>query len=61
MQASNEGADYDVGAIMGGLYGDGIIACKGAFSAGWVAQVKEDIETLFAEARAEHRRLVCTG
>ena len=52
MQVSNEGAGYDVGAIMGGLYGDGIIACKGAFSAEWVAHVKEDIETLFAEARA---------
>jgi hypothetical protein len=44
--------DYDVGAIMGGLYGDGIIACKGAFTAEWVARLKEDIETLFAEARA---------
>jgi hypothetical protein len=46
---------YDVGAIMGGLYGDGIIACRGAFSAGWVAQLKEDIETLFAEARAQRK------
>jgi hypothetical protein len=44
--------DYDVGAIMGGLYGDGIIACKGAFTREWVAALKEDIETLFAEARA---------
>jgi hypothetical protein len=42
----------DVGAIMGGLYGDGIIACKGAFSAAWVGELKEDIESLFAEARA---------
>lgn len=43
---------YDMGAIMGGLYGDGIIACKGAFTQEWVAQLKEDIETLFAEAKA---------
>jgi hypothetical protein len=43
--------DYDVGAIMGGLYGDGIIACKGAFTKEWVARLKEDIETLFAEAK----------
>jgi hypothetical protein len=43
---------YDTGGIMGGLYGDGIIACKGAFSKEWVAGLKEDIETLFAEARA---------
>jgi hypothetical protein len=44
--------DYDAGAIMGGLYGDGIIACRGAFTQAWVARLKEDIETLFAEARA---------
>lgn len=43
---------YDMGAIMGGLYGDGIIACKGAFTPEWVAQLKEDIEKLFAEAKA---------
>jgi len=43
---------YDMGTIMGGLYGDGIIACKGAFSQEWVAQLKEDIEKLFAEAKA---------
>jgi hypothetical protein len=43
---------YDTGAIMGGLYGDGIIACKGALTKEWVARLKEDIETLFAEARA---------
>jgi hypothetical protein len=44
--------DYDAGAIMGGLYGDGIIACRGAFTQAWVGRLKEDIETLFAEARA---------
>ena len=42
---------FDVATIMGGLYGDGIIACKGAFSPAWIAQLKEDIETLFADAR----------
>ncbi len=44
--------NFDVGAVMGGIYGDGIIACKGAFTTAWVAQLKEDIETLFAEARS---------
>ena len=44
--------NYEVGAIMGGIYGDGIIACKGTFSREWVGRLKEDIETLFAEARA---------
>jgi hypothetical protein len=47
--------EFDVAAIMGGLYGDGIIACKGAFSPDWVAQLKQDIETLFAEARTRPR------
>jgi ectoine hydroxylase-related dioxygenase (phytanoyl-CoA dioxygenase family) len=53
-QAQQEAHDteYDVAPIMGGLYGDGIIACKGAFSPEWVARLKEDIEKLFAEARA---------
>jgi len=41
---------YDVAAIMGGLYGDGIIALKGAFDRGWVEALREDIEALFAEA-----------
>jgi hypothetical protein len=42
---------YDVGEIMGGVYGDGIIGLKGAFSREWTARMREDIETLFAEAR----------
>ena len=47
--------DHDTAAIMGGLYGDGIIACKGAFSAAWVGRLKQDIEGLFAEARRSPR------
>ena len=43
---------FEPAAIMGGLYGDGIIACKGAFSRAWVAQLREDIDKLFEEARA---------
>jgi ectoine hydroxylase-related dioxygenase (phytanoyl-CoA dioxygenase family) len=52
MDSSDNQQGYDVATIMGGLYGDGIIACRGAFERAWVAQMKEDIETLFAEARA---------
>lgn len=44
--------DLDPAAIMGGLYGDGIIALKGAFSRQWTERMREDIETLFAEAVA---------
>ena len=43
---------YDVAGIMGGLYGDGIIGCKGAFSREWVQQLREDVDTLFEEALA---------
>jgi hypothetical protein len=43
---------YDVASIMGGLYGDGIIGLKGAFSRRWAEQMREDVERLFAEARA---------
>ena len=43
---------YDVGAIMGGLDGDGIIGCKGAFARHWVAALGQDIGVLFDEARA---------
>src|SRR5215213_4127525 len=45
-------SQYDVAAIMGGLYGDGIIALKGAFSHDWVRQLQKDIDELFAEALA---------
>src|SRR5688500_11305116 len=41
---------YDVAAIMGGLYGEGIIGLKGAFSRGWVQQLREDIDILFTDA-----------
>jgi hypothetical protein len=42
---------FDTAAIMGGLYGDGFIACKGAFPREWVEQLGADIGTLFDEAR----------
>ncbi|RPD45511.1 phytanoyl-CoA dioxygenase [Hymenobacter sediminis] len=41
---------YDVAQIMGGLYGDGIIGLKGAFSRAWAQQLHEDITRLYAEA-----------
>ena len=45
------GQDYDAAAIMGGLYGDGIIGLKGALSPEWADRMREDIETLYEEAR----------
>jgi hypothetical protein len=43
--------DYDVAAIMGGLYGDGIIGLARAFEPSWADVLRADIEKLFAEAR----------
>ena len=43
---------YEPADIMGGLYGDGIIGLKGAFPREWVQRLREDIDTLFAEAQA---------
>ncbi|WP_375758736.1 phytanoyl-CoA dioxygenase family protein [Corallococcus exercitus] len=45
-QETHEPAD-----LLRGLYGDGIIGLKGAFPRDWVARMREDIETLFAEAQ----------
>jgi hypothetical protein len=45
--------DYDQAAIMGGLYGDGIIGLKGAFPRPLIQQLREDIDRLFAEALAQ--------
>jgi hypothetical protein len=42
--------EFDVAAIMGGLYGDGIIGLKGAFSRDWAQRMREDIDELFEEA-----------
>ena len=43
-------AQYDTAAIMGGLYGDGIIGLKGAFEREWVQALGEDIEVAFQDA-----------
>lgn len=42
--------DYDVATIMGGLYGEGIIGLKGAFSKEWVQQLHEDVMALYEDA-----------
>ncbi len=41
---------YDVADIMRGLYGDGIVGLKQAFSREWAQCLREDIDRLFAEA-----------
>jgi len=44
-------APFDTAEIMGGLYGPGFIARKGAFERDWVARLGQDIAVLFDEAR----------
>jgi hypothetical protein len=47
-----DSSSYDDAAIMGGLYGDGIIGLSRAFPPEWADRLREDIEILFEEARA---------
>ena len=43
---------YDVPAIMAGIYGDGIIGLKGAFPREWVAQLGRELPELYKAALA---------
>ena len=43
---------YEVADIMRGIYGDGIIACRGAFERGLIEELGADIDLLFREAQA---------
>jgi hypothetical protein len=41
---------YDIAQIMGGLYGDGFIGSKNAFSREWVQQLHEDVMIAYEDA-----------
>ena len=41
---------FDTATLMGGLYGDGIIGLKEAFSRSWVEALGEDIKALYRAA-----------
>jgi hypothetical protein len=58
---SQQAAQFEIASIMGGLYGDGIIGLKGAFTAAWISRLREDIDSLFAEALARPRGAVGRG
>src|SRR3712207_2062694 len=51
MTSPFDDAQWDTAEIMRGLYGDGIIALRGAFSRELIETVREDIGILFEEAR----------
>jgi hypothetical protein len=42
--------ELDTATVMGGLYGDGIIGLKGAFSRDWADRLHDDVVQLFTEA-----------
>jgi hypothetical protein len=41
---------HDTQALVHGLYTDGIVACRGAFSRDWAARMHEDVMAAFEEA-----------
>jgi len=45
-------SQFEVAEIMRGLYGDGIIACRAAFAPALIAELRADIDQLFAQALA---------
>ena len=58
---STEGLGQEAAAAVGALYGDGIVARKGAFDADWVDRLNEDVLAAFAEARQRERGAVSRG
>jgi hypothetical protein len=53
--------EFDIDQIRRALETDGIIARKGAFSRDWVAQVREDVDAAFEEARSREGGAVGRG
>lgn len=58
---NDSAVSYDVASMMGGLYGDGIIGLKGAFSREWVQTLRGDVERLFQEGLSRPGALVGRG
>ena len=54
-------ASWDVAQIMGGLYGDAIIALRGAFERDWARELGEDLAVLFQESSQRPGGLVPRG
>ena len=51
----------DVADIMGGLYGDGFISLRSAFSRSWVGQMAKDLEVAYAKALSRPGGVVGRG
>jgi Phytanoyl-CoA dioxygenase (PhyH) len=56
-----EGLDEEARAAVEALYGEGIVARKGAFSAEWADQLNDDVLAAFEEARQREGGAVSRG
>jgi ectoine hydroxylase-related dioxygenase (phytanoyl-CoA dioxygenase family) len=61
MSAESTSDTYEVAGIMGAIYGDGILALKGAFEREWVERMREDIEVLYRDALSRPKSTVGRG
>jgi hypothetical protein len=53
--------DYDVAEIMGGIYGAGILGCRGAFEREWVEALAEDVRVAYEDALSREGGAVGRG
>ena len=53
--------EYDIEAAHRALLDEGITACRGAFSRDWVAQLRDDVDAAFEEARGREGGAVGRG
>ena len=53
--------DYDVAEIMGGIYGGGILGCRGAFEREWVEALAEDVRVAYEDALSREGGAVGRG
>ena len=61
MTTGTEQQSYDTEAIRQGLETEGIIALKDAFDVDWIAQLREDVDAAFEEARGREGGAVSRG
>jgi hypothetical protein len=63
MEATVETArtGHDVAEIMGGIYGDGIVGCRGAFDRAWVERLADDVAVAYEDALGRERGAVGRG
>lgn len=53
--------DFDVAEIMGGIYGPGILGCKGAFEREWIETLAEDVHVAYEDALSRENGAVGRG